>query len=129
MNNTVLAVQDLHVSFTTYGGEVKAVRGVDFHLNKGETLAIVGESGCGKSVTSQSIMRLIPNPPGRITNGSILFNGRNLLNLSEKEMRSVRGADISMIFQDPMTALKAFCSMKARQRKKRLRKHLKCSHL
>lgn len=105
MNNTVLAVQDLHVSFTTYGGEVKAVRGVDFHLNKGETLAIVGESGCGKSVTSQSIMRLIPNPPGRITNGSILFNGKNLLNLSEKEMRSVRGADISMIFQDPMTAL------------------------
>lgn len=99
MKNRVLAVQDLHVSFTTYGGEVKAVRGVNFHLNKGETLAIVGESGCGKSVTSQSIMRLIPDPPGRITRGSISFNGRDLLHLSEKEMRSVVGKDISMIFQ------------------------------
>ncbi|XXM72594.1 ABC transporter ATP-binding protein [Lysinibacillus sphaericus] len=105
MKNRVLTVKDLHVSFTTYGGEVKAVRGVNFHLNKGETLAIVGESGCGKSVTSQSIMRLIPDPPGRITDGSIVFNGQDLLHLSEKEMRSVRGKDISMIFQDPMTAL------------------------
>jgi dipeptide transport system ATP-binding protein len=105
MKNRVVAVKDLHVSFTTYGGEVKAVRGVNFHLNKGETLAIVGESGCGKSVTSQSIMRLIPDPPGRITDGSIVFNGQDLLHLSEKEMRNVRGKDISMIFQDPMTAL------------------------
>ncbi|MCA1053861.1 ABC transporter ATP-binding protein [Rossellomorea aquimaris] len=105
MNESVLSVQNLHVSFTTYGGEVKAVRGVNFQLNKGETLAIVGESGCGKSVTSQSIMRLIPDPPGRITDGSILFKGRDLLHLSEKEMRNVRGKDISMIFQDPMTAL------------------------
>ncbi|MGR3764424.1 ABC transporter ATP-binding protein [Rossellomorea sp. NS-SX7] len=105
MNNSVLSVHNLHVSFTTYGGEVKAVRGVNIQLHKGETLAIVGESGCGKSVTSQSIMRLIPNPPGRITDGSILFKGHDLLELSEKEMRNVRGKDISMIFQDPMTAL------------------------
>ncbi|MBN8190549.1 ABC transporter ATP-binding protein [Bacillus sp. NTK074B] len=101
----ILSVQDLHVSFTTYGGEVKAVRGVSFDLHKGETLAIVGESGCGKSVTSQSIMRLIPNPPGRITEGKILFKGEDLLGKSEAQMRKVRGADISMIFQDPMTAL------------------------
>ncbi|WP_339146860.1 MULTISPECIES: ABC transporter ATP-binding protein [unclassified Sutcliffiella] len=101
----VLQVIDLHVSFTTYGGEVKAVRGVSFDLHKGETLAIVGESGCGKSVTSQSIMRLIPEPPGRITQGSVLFKGKDLTKVSEPEMRKIRGADISMIFQDPMTAL------------------------
>ncbi|KPB05218.1 ABC transporter ATP-binding protein [Bacillus sp. CHD6a] len=101
----VLQVKDLHVAFTTYGGEVKAVRGVTFDLHKGETLAIVGESGCGKSVTSQSIMRLIPEPPGRITQGSILFKGKDLTKVSEPEMRKIRGADISMIFQDPMTAL------------------------
>ncbi|WP_404458564.1 ABC transporter ATP-binding protein [Sutcliffiella horikoshii] len=101
----VLEVKDLHVSFTTYGGEVKAVRGVSFDLHKGETLAIVGESGCGKSVTSQSIMRLIPQPPGRITQGSVLFKGKDLTKVSEPAMRKIRGADISMIFQDPMTAL------------------------
>lgn len=101
----VLQVQDLHVSFKTYGGEVKAVRGVTFDLHKGETLAIVGESGCGKSVTSQSIMKLIPNPPGKITNGKILFKEKDLVQLTNKEMRKIRGADISMIFQDPMTAL------------------------
>ncbi|MGD6872790.1 ABC transporter ATP-binding protein [Sutcliffiella horikoshii] len=101
----VLEVKDLHVSFTTYGGEVKAVRGVSFDLHKGETLAIVGESGCGKSVTFQSIMRLIPQPPGRITQGSVLFKEKDLTQVSEVEMRKIRGADISMIFQDPMTAL------------------------
>lgn len=101
----VLEVKDLHVAFSTYGGEVKAVRGVSFELFKGETLAIVGESGCGKSVTSQSIMRLIPSPPGKISNGSILFKGKDLARVKETEMRKVRGADISMIFQDPMTAL------------------------
>ncbi|MEN2465315.1 ABC transporter ATP-binding protein [Ornithinibacillus sp. JPR2-1] len=101
----ILEVKNLHVTFTTYGGTVQAVRGVDFHLNKGETLAIVGESGCGKSVTSNAIMRLIPNPPGKITAGEIKFKGRDLTNISEKQMRSVRGVDISMIFQDPMTAL------------------------
>lgn len=101
----VLEVNNLHVSFKTYGGEVKAVRGVTFDLYKGETLAIVGESGCGKSVTSQSIMRLIPNPPGKIVDGSVLFKGKDLTKLKEPEMRNIRGADISMIFQDPMTAL------------------------
>ncbi|MBG9543690.1 peptide ABC transporter ATP-binding protein [Cytobacillus firmus] len=101
----VLEVKDLNVTFTTYGGEVQAVRGVSFDLFKGETLAIVGESGCGKSVTSQSIMRLIPSPPGRIADGSVLFKGKDLTKLKESEMRDIRGADISMIFQDPMTAL------------------------
>lgn len=101
----IIQIKNLHVQFSTYGGRVQAVRGVSFDLHKGETLAIVGESGCGKSVTSQSIMRLIPTPPGRITSGSILFKGQDLTKLSEKKMRDIRGADISMIFQDPMTAL------------------------
>lgn len=101
----ILQVKDLHVSFSTYGGEVKAVRGVSFDLHKGETLAIVGESGCGKSVTSQSIMRLIPEPPGRIAGGEIIFKDMDLIKLKEPELRKIRGANISMIFQDPMTAL------------------------
>lgn len=81
----MLQIKNLHVQFSTYGGRVQAVRGVSFDLHKGETLAIVGESGCGKSVTSQSIMRLIPTPPGRITSGSILFKGQDLTKLSEKK--------------------------------------------
>ncbi|AUS10345.1 peptide ABC transporter ATP-binding protein [Laceyella sacchari] len=101
----ILEVKDLHVSFKTYKGEVKAVRGVDFHLNKGETIAIVGESGCGKSVTSQTIMRLIPNPPGVIKQGEIIFEGTDLTKASEKQMEKIRGSEISMIFQDPMTSL------------------------
>lgn len=100
-----LVIENLHVCFTTFGGEVKAVRGVSFGLHKGETLAIVGESGCGKSVTSQSIMGLIPSPPGKITDGKILFKGKDLTKIKEKELRKIRGSDISMIFQDPMTAL------------------------
>ncbi|MEJ8764871.1 ABC transporter ATP-binding protein [Oceanobacillus sp. HCA-5259] len=101
----ILEVHNLHVTFTTYGGTVQAVRGVDFHLNKGETLAIVGESGCGKSVTVNAVMGLIPNPPGKITGGRILFKNKDLTRLREKKMRAIRGVDISMIFQDPMTAL------------------------
>ncbi|AXI10614.1 ATP-binding cassette domain-containing protein [Oceanobacillus sp. 143] len=101
----ILEVENLHVTFSTYGGTVKAVRGVNFYLNKGETLAIVGESGCGKSVTSNAIMRLIPDPPGKISMGKINFKGKDLTKLGEKKMRSIRGVDISMIFQDPMTAL------------------------
>lgn len=101
----ILDVKDLQVSFDTYAGEVKAVRGVTFHLNKGETLAIVGESGSGKSVTSKSLMKLIPNPPGRITGGEIIFEGKNLVDFTEKQMQKIRGSDISMIFQDPMTSL------------------------
>ena len=100
-----MEVNDLHVHFSTYGGTVQAVRGVSFHLNRGETLAIVGESGCGKSVTSNAIMGLIPSPSGKIVNGSILFKGENLTKFPEKKMRTIRGVDISMIFQDPMTAL------------------------
>jgi oligopeptide transport system ATP-binding protein len=101
----LLEVKDLEVSFDTYAGEVKAVRGVSFHLDRGEALAIVGESGCGKSVTAQSIMRLIPSPPSRVKNGSITFNGKEILKLSEKEMQTIRGSEIGMIFQDPMTSL------------------------
>src|SRR5690625_1710989 len=101
----MLEVNNLHVTFSTYGGTVKAVRGVNFHLHKGETLAIVGESGCGKSVTANAIMRLIPDPPGKITHGTITFQGKDITTKSEKEMRAIRGVDISMIFQDPMTAL------------------------
>lgn len=101
----ILEVKDLHISFDTYAGEVKAVRGVDFHLRKGEALAIVGESGSGKSVTSKSIMRLIPDPPGRIVKGEVLFEGKDLVKLREKEMQTIRGSEISMIFQDPMTSL------------------------
>ncbi|WP_347550733.1 ABC transporter ATP-binding protein [Pseudalkalibacillus hwajinpoensis] len=101
----ILEVNDLHVSFDTFAGEVKAVRGVNFHLNKGETLAIVGESGSGKSVTSKAVMGLIPNPPGRIKQGEIKFGDRDLAQMSEKEMQKIRGSEISMIFQDPMTSL------------------------
>lgn len=101
----ILEVKDLEVSFQTYGGEVKAVRGVNFDLYKGETLAIVGESGSGKSVMTQTIMKLIPMPPGRIKGGQILFNGTDIVPKTDKEMEKVRGKEISMIFQDPMTSL------------------------
>ncbi|WP_099362298.1 ABC transporter ATP-binding protein [Fredinandcohnia onubensis] len=101
----LLEVKDLEVSFQTYAGEVKAVRGVNFDLYKGETLAIVGESGSGKSVTSQTIMKLIPMPPGKISNGQILFDGEDLVPKTNKEMEKIRGKDIGMIFQDPMTSL------------------------
>jgi oligopeptide transport system ATP-binding protein len=102
----ILEVKDLRVSFHTYAGEVQAVRGISFYLKKGETLAVVGESGCGKTVTSKSLMRLIPEPPGEIKEGSkILFDGKDISKMSEKELRQLRGSDISMIFQDPMTSL------------------------
>jgi oligopeptide/dipeptide ABC transporter ATP-binding protein len=104
-NDRLLDVIDLKTYFDTDEGTVKAVDGVSFHINKGETLAVVGESGSGKSVTSLSIMRLIATPPGRIAGGQMLFNGRDLVKLSEREMRGVRGNDISMIFQEPMTSL------------------------
>lgn len=122
----ILEVDDLHVTFTTYGGTVQAVRGVSFDLHKGETLAIVGESGCGKSVTSNAIMRLIPDPPGKITNGTINFKGTDLAKLSEKKMRSIRGVDISMVFQDPMTALNPTLTI-GTQLTEGLREHQKLS--
>ncbi len=100
----VLEVNDLHVRFSTFGGVVQAVRGVSFGVNRGECLALVGESGCGKSVTAHSIIRIVPEPPGKVE-GSITYRGRDLMSFSEKEMLKVRGAGIGMIFQDPMTYL------------------------
>ena len=102
--NNVLEVRNLKTSFFTGRGVVKAVDDVSFSLEKGETLGLVGESGCGKSVTAMSITRLI-SPPGRVVGGQILFNGQDLLGFSEPEMRRVRGSQISMVFQEPMTAL------------------------
>ncbi|MBN1861502.1 MAG: ABC transporter ATP-binding protein [Candidatus Thermoplasmatota archaeon] len=101
----LLRVEDLKTYFFTHEGTVKAVDGVSFSINKGETLGLVGESGCGKSVTALSIMRLIQSPPGKIVGGKIFLDGKNLLELSEKEMRSIRGCKVSMIFQEPMTSL------------------------
>ncbi len=101
----LLEVKDLAVEFDTYGGIVKAVRGVNFDVQAGKTLAIVGESGCGKSVTVQSIMGLIPTPPGRITSGTAKLRGQNILGQSHIDGKDIRGAEIGMIFQDPMTSL------------------------
>ena len=101
----ILAVEDLRTWFRTDEGEALAVDGVSFSVNAGETLALVGESGCGKSVTALSLLRLIPSPPGRIVSGRILLQGRDLVTLSENEMRRVRGNSVSMIFQEPMTSL------------------------
>ncbi|MBX9596567.1 ABC transporter ATP-binding protein [Falsiroseomonas stagni] len=100
----LLEVENLQTHFRTPDGINRAVDGVNFHVNAGETVAIVGESGCGKSVTAMSILRLIPEPPGKIA-GAIRFNGKNLLEASDKEMRAIRGNEISMIFQEPMTSL------------------------
>jgi oligopeptide transport system ATP-binding protein len=101
----LLEVKDLRTQFFTQDGVVKAVNGVSFTLNEGEALGLVGESGCGKSVSALSLMRLIPQPPGKIVSGEVTFDGRDLLKLKEDDMRKVRGNDIAMIFQDPMTSL------------------------
>ena len=101
----ILSVKDLHVTFNTYEGDVKAVRGVSFDLNQGETLAVVGESGSGKSVMSKSLMGLVPSPPGKIDDGEIYYKDINVLNLSKKGLRKLRGSKISMISQDPMSSL------------------------
>ncbi len=101
----VLSVRDLKTHFFTDDGVVRAVDGVSFEVFPGETLGIVGESGCGKSVTALSILRLIPSPPGRIVGGQILYRGKNLLDLGESAMRGIRGNEISMVFQEPMTSL------------------------
>ncbi len=102
---TILKVNDLNISFHTFAGEVKAIRGVNFELKKGETLAIVGESGSGKSVTSKSIMGLLPKSNSEVKKGEILFQDKNLTKLSDKQMQKIRGKDIAMVFQDPMTSL------------------------
>ena len=101
----LLDVNNLKTHFFTEEGVVRAVDGVTWHVDEGETLALVGESGCGKSVTAMSILRLIPSPPGRIVDGEIIFEGQNLLEASDEEMRAIRGNRISMVFQEPMTSL------------------------
>ncbi|MCF0229722.1 MAG: ABC transporter ATP-binding protein [Parasporobacterium sp.] len=105
MSEKLLEVKDLTVQFNTTPGIVRAVNGVSFDLESGDVLGMVGETGAGKSTTALSILRLIPNPPGKIPCGEILFQGQDLLKVSEAEMRKIRGGDIAMIFQDPMTAL------------------------
>lgn len=105
MNDVILQVEDLHTSFFTRAGEVKAVDGVSFYVRAGETFGIVGESGCGKSVTGLSLLRLLPEPAGQIIGGKIILDGKNLMELSKKQMRLYRGKMISMILQDPMSSL------------------------
>jgi peptide/nickel transport system ATP-binding protein len=117
----LLEVENLQTHFRTPEGINRAVDGVSFHVDEGETLAIVGESGCGKSVTSMSLMRLIPEPPGKIS-GAIRFRGKDLLKLSDTEMRAIRGNDISMIFQEPMTSLNPVLTV-GRQIRETLRLH------
>src|SRR5688500_17330270 len=98
----LLDVRDLDIAFETSRGDVRPVRDVSFSIFPGQTVALVGESGCGKSVTAMSVLRLIPSPPGKVLAGKVLFQGRDLLTLPEREMRSVRGGQIAMIFQEPM---------------------------
>tara|TARA_Y100001936_G_scaffold215617_1_gene226240 strand:- start:814 stop:1803 length:990 start_codon:yes stop_codon:yes gene_type:complete len=105
MAERILEVNDLATYFFTADGVVKAVDGITYHIDQGESVAIVGESGCGKSVSALSIMRLIASPPGKIVHGEVIFEGTDILKLSESEMRDVRGNDISMVFQEPMTSL------------------------
>src|ERR1700716_1462903 len=105
MAERLLDVKNLKTYFFTDEGVVRAVDGVDLYIEKGETLGVVGESGCGKSVTALSIMKLIPQPPGRIVEGEINYNGTNLVTLPANRMRKIRGKEISMIFQEPMTSL------------------------
>jgi oligopeptide transport system ATP-binding protein len=120
---SLLEVRDLRISFKTYAGEVQAVRGVTFDLRRGETLAIVGESGSGKSVTAKSIMRLLPEANSIVKGGEALFEGRDLLSLSEKQMQGIRGSKIAMVFQDPMTSLDPTMKI-GRQIEESLKKHL-----
>ena len=101
----LIEVRNLHTSFFTPDGEVKAVDGVSLEIAEGKTLGLVGESGCGKSVTALSVMRLVPSPPGKVVGGEILYRGRDLLKLDGEAMRKIRGNEISMIFQEPMTSL------------------------
>ncbi|MCH7982920.1 MAG: ABC transporter ATP-binding protein [Chloroflexi bacterium] len=120
---TLLDVKNLSTHFRTRLGVIKAVDNVSFVLHEGETLGLVGESGCGKSVTALSIMRLVPSPPGRIVAGKIIFRGQDLLTMSEQEVRNVRGRDIGMIFQEPMTSLNPVLTI-GRQLREPLELHL-----
>ena len=107
----LLEIRDLVTQFETTAGTVQAVDGISYTVEEGETVAVVGESGCGKSVSALSVLRLIPNPPGRIASGSIHFMGRDLLSLDEEEIREIRGRDIGMVFQEPMTSLNPVLSV------------------
>ncbi|MBM4405636.1 MAG: ABC transporter ATP-binding protein [Chloroflexi bacterium] len=124
--NLLLDVQDLRTYFYTHAGTVKAVDGVSWQLNEGETLALVGESGSGKSVSALSVMRLIPSPPGKIVSGKILFQGKDLLKLDQKGIRSVRGNKMAMVFQEPMTSLNPVLTIR-RQLTETLELHLNMS--
>jgi oligopeptide transport system ATP-binding protein len=119
----ILQVKDLQISFSTYAGEVEAVRGISFDLRRGETLAIVGESGSGKTVTAKSLMRLLPKANTLIKGGEAIFEGENLLKLSEQQMQKIRGSKIAMVFQDPMTSLDPTMRV-GKQIVESLRKHL-----
>jgi oligopeptide transport system ATP-binding protein len=121
--DNILRVEDLEISFSTQAGEVQAVRGVSFELRQGETLAIVGESGSGKTVTAKSLMRLLPEANTRIKGGEAIFEGQDLLKLSEKRMQAVRGPKIAMVFQDPMTSLDPTMKV-GRQITESLKRHL-----
>ncbi|AHI06111.1 putative oligopeptide transport system ATP-binding protein [Bdellovibrio bacteriovorus W] len=125
MQNPVLEVKNLETTFQTNAGPVRAVNNVSYTIHKGQTLGIVGESGCGKSVTSYSLMRLIEKP-GRVTGGQTLLNGRDLLKLSEADMEEVRGGEMAMIFQEPMTALNPVMTI-GRQMDEQIMRHKKCS--
>lgn len=120
----ILSVNNLNVSFRTYAGEFDALRGVTFNLNKGETLAIVGESGSGKSVTAKTIMKLLPKQNSFIKGGEVKYNGKDLVKLPQREMRKIRGSEISMVFQDPMTSLNPTMSI-GKQIAEGLRHHQK----
>src|SRR5256712_6935027 len=121
---SLLEVNDLKTQFFTRDGVVRAVDGVSFHLEQGETLGLVGESGCGKSVTALSLMRLIPQPPGKIVNGQVVFDGQDILKMDDDDVRSIRGHNIAMIFQDPMTSLNPVLTI-SRQISEALELHLK----
>ena len=119
----LLEVNNLVTKFYTEEGVVNAVNGISYTLEEGESMALVGESGCGKSVSVLSVMRLIPSPPGKIVEGEVLYNGRDLLKVSDDEMRRIRGREIAMIFQDPLTSLNPVLTI-GRQMTEGLKLHL-----
>lgn len=127
--NNILEIKNLEVSFFTYAGEIQAVRGVSFDVGHGEVLAIVGESGCGKSVTAHTIMKLNPMPPAQIKSGSILLDGLDIVKMSDKQMEKIRGSLVSMIFQDPMTSLNPTMTVGAQIAETLIKhQHVKKSH-